>query len=99
MFYDKRAEIRTQQKESDGMGGWLDSESSVKVGEISVVTAPVSAEITLKEYGLISTTSMKLFTEDDVPEEDVFIKFEGSNYRILQNLDYGSEKGLLLERM
>lgn len=98
MLYEKIAQVLSQKRVSDGMGGWLDSDEPTVIKEIRVAYAPVSTEIMLKEYGLVSTTSMKLYTEDSLPDEtDYFIGFDSKPYRILQFSDYDGTKVLLVE--
>lgn len=98
MFYEKKASFyKNAEPQSDGMGGWLDGGEPILLGEVRVASAPVTAELVLKEYGLVSTTSMKLYTEGIIPEGNKFIHFDSKDYRILQISDYGTTKVILME--
>ena len=99
MFYSETAQVLTAESVSDGMGGWIDSDIPTKVAELSVRRAPVSAEMMLKQYGVVSTTAMKLYTEDTLPKGDNYIHYQGGDYRILQTTEYDVETILLLEMM
>lgn len=96
MFYNQKATVLTKESASDGMGGWIDG-VSVELAVLKVRRAPVSAELMLKEYGLVSTTAMKLYTEDKVINGDIFIHFDNEDYRILQKTEYDIETILLVE--
>lgn len=97
MLYNKKAKFIKKSQTSDGMGGWVDSGLPIVLAELSVLNAPVSAEIALKEYGLVTTTSMKLYTIGVIPELFTYIEFEGKNYKQLQLMDYDPEKIILME--
>lgn len=99
MFYNKKAKFISKEQISDGMGGWIDSDLPVVLAELSVFSAPVSAEIALKEYGIVTTTSMKLYTTGSIPEHYSYIEFNGKNYKTLQLMDYNPEKIVLMELM
>ena len=97
MFYDKTAKVLTQGKYSDGMGGWLKTGRPTELKEIRVVNAPLDNETVLKTYGTSTNTTIKMYTEDSLPNGDIYIQFESKDYRILNFSDYGREKILLLE--
>lgn len=98
MFYDKKAKLLMQgERVSDGMGGWLEPQKPILIKEIKVASAPVTAEVALKEYGLVSTSSMKLYTEDDIPQIRFYIQFQNKDYRVIQVSYYGLEKIILME--
>ena len=98
MLYENKAQILKQGLVSDGMGGWIESVEPVLLKELRVAHAPVSTEMMLKEYGIVSTTSMKMYTEDSLPNEsDCIIAFNDKHYRILQLSDYDGTKMLLVE--
>lgn len=99
MFYSEVAQVLTTESASDGMGGWIDSDIPVKLAEMNVRRAPVSSEVMLKQYGLVTTTAMKLYTEDKLPKGDNYIHYQGGDYRILQISEYDVETILLLELM
>lgn len=99
MFYNQKAYVLSTESVSDGMGGWIDSDTPIVIGELMVRRAPVSAELMLKQYGLVSTTAMKLYTEDKIPKGDYFIGYGADHYRILQITEYDVETIALLELM
>lgn len=97
MWYSETAQVLTTESVSDGMGGWIDSDIPTKVAELSVRRAPVSAELMLKQYGLVTTSAMKLYTEDSIPKGNIYIHYQGGDYRVLQVTEYDVETILLLE--
>lgn len=68
MKFDKTVTLSTTSKTQDGMGGW--TTTPVYVGSIAAFTTPVKSEVLLKEYGIVSTSALKLFTKDLVPMRD-----------------------------
>lgn len=100
MLFDKEMSVITNEKQSDGMGGWLPSQPVVK-GVIQVETSPVTAELALREYGLIKTTALKVFFEDlpDWFDSNDTVTVKGKTYRIIQFMDYEKLYMLLLEEV
>ena len=98
MWYGETAKVMRIESVSDGMGGWVD-EVPTKVIELGVTRAPVTAETMLKQYGIVSTTAMKLYTEDKMPKGDYHIHYQGGDYRVLQVTEYGVETVILVELM
>lgn len=104
MKYDKKVNIIKSEKVSDGMGGWLENEPRVEK-EIYTFLTPMKAELLLKEYGLASTTMLKLFTKDTIPImadgrwQDVKVEVDATKqqYSIIQYADFGKVRMLLLE--
>lgn len=100
MFYDKKAKLlKNGKRVSDGMGGWLESKEPYELEEIKVASSPVTAELALREYGMVSKSLMKLYTEDIVPMTSFYINFEDKDYRVHQVANYGLEKIILMELM
>lgn len=103
MKYDKKVELITTGKVSDGMGGWIEGGESIKA-TINTFLTPVKADILLKEYGISSTTTVKLFTKDQLPIKnngkfgDYKLKVaSGEKYKILQFADFGKVRMILME--
>lgn len=74
---------------SNGMGGSItipESNGSKFVAHKS----PIKAEIMLKEYGIVSTSSLRLITKDaiNLPLESLIITDLKLKYKILQVLNY-----------
>lgn len=97
MKFDIKAKLLTTKIVPNGMGGH--ATSTVELSEISVFTTPVKAEIMLKEYGIVSTTSLKVFTKDAVPSEHLTLSFNGHVYKQLQLADFGKIKMMLVEEI
>lgn len=105
MKFDKRMNYMSESRVSDGMGGWI--KGSILVKEIDVFTTPVKAEIMLKEYGVVSTSTLKIFTKSELPVKDELGKKmtthiespDGTKYKILQMADLGKLRMLLVEVM
>jgi hypothetical protein len=95
MKFDKTMQVTDELKTSDGMGGYT-SERTV-IGEIQVFITPVKAEIMLREYGIVSTSSMKVFTKDTIPHELVQLYLDDKQYKILQLSDFNKLRMLLVE--
>lgn len=103
MNFDKKIDIYTNQRTTDGMGGFKTTPKHLK--SIDGFTTPMKAELALKEYGIVSTTSLKVFTKDDIPTRDengktitFTLKFEdGTEYKVLQLADFGKMKLMLVE--
>lgn len=98
MNYDKKATLLATEKISDNIGGWLDA-GTTELTDIDVIHAPVTADYALREYGIVSTKSLKLYTESKLPNLEYIVLFESNKYRVLQISDFGKEKILLLELM
>lgn len=95
MKFNKKMDILEDSKVEDGMGGWITSQNVT--GSILAFTTPVKAEILLKEYGIVSTTSLKVFTKDQLPNDQVQLQFGNIKYKILQLSDFGKLRMLLVE--
>lgn len=95
MKYDKAVSVIRTEKIEDGMGGY--GTSPVIVSEIQTFTTPLKAELALKEYGLVTTTSMKIFTKDFLPEKFDYLEYANKKYKVLQLSDYGKIRMLLVE--
>ena len=105
MKFDKVATLSTTSRVSDSMGGW--TTTPVNAGTIACFTTPVKSEVLLKEYGIVSTSALKLFTKDLVPMRDsngkkqtVTVTLEnGMAYKILQYADFGKIRMVLVEEI
>ncbi|MCD4839733.1 hypothetical protein LRS37_12825 [Neobacillus sedimentimangrovi] len=95
MKFDKQMDIVSEEKVSDGMGGY--EVIKVVIGSIQAFTTPVKAEIMLKEHGIVSTTALKVFTKDTLPNEFVQLRYGETMYKILQLADFGKLRMLLVE--
>lgn len=102
MKFDKKIEIITTSKVSDGMGGWIEGSETV-IKTVDAVITPLKSSIALKEYGTLSTTSIKMFTKDELPIQndgkflDVKLKVNDNNYKIMDFADFGKIKMIYLE--
>ena len=105
MKFDKTVTLSTTSKTPDSMGGW--TTTPAYVGSIAAFTTPVKSEVLLKEYGIVSTSALKLFTKDLVPMRDsngkkqtVTVTLEnGMAYKILQYADFGKIRMVLVEEI
>lgn len=105
MKFDKVATLNTETRTSDGIGGWVTA--PVVVGIVDVFTTPVKSEVLLKEYGIVSTSALKLFTKGLFPMKDakgkkqtVTVTLEnGMEYRIIQYADFGKIRMVLVEEI
>ena len=105
MKFDKTVTLSTTAKTPDSMGGW--TTTPVNAGTIACFTTPVKSEVLLKEYGIVSTSALKLFTKDQVPMRDsngkkqtVTVTLEnGMAYKILQYADFGKIRMVLVEEI
>ena len=95
MKYDKQMDVLGETRVSDGMGGWTTTKGVI--GAIQAFTTPVKAEIMLKEHGIVSTSALKVFTKDIVPNAFVQLQYGEVNYKILQLSDFGKIRMLLVE--
>lgn len=98
MRFDKEMALLKENLVSDGMGGY-ESTGFQQVGTIYALTTPVTAEIMMKEYGIVSTSAMKIFTKDEFDEENVQIEYLDKKYEILQHSDYGKFRMLLVQEI
>ena len=102
MKYDKKVEIIKTGKVSDGMGGWIEGGETI-VKTIDSFITPLKASVALKEYGISSTTTIKLFTKDSLPIRndgkflDLSLKVKDDKYKIIDFADFGKIKMLYLE--
>lgn len=102
MKYDKKAEIIKVEKISDGMGGWIEGVETV-LSTVDAFTTPLKASVATKEYGISSTTSIKLFTKFDLGITndgkflDVSVKINNLKYKIIDYADFGKIKMMYLE--
>ena len=88
-------DVLGESRVSDGMGGWTVTQGVI--GSIQAFTTPVKAEIMLKEYGIISTSGLKVFTKEHLPSEYVQLQHGEVKYKILQLSDFGKLRMLLVE--
>lgn len=95
MKFDTTFEVLEKKRVEDGMGGWIEDE--VVVGTIKAVTTPVKAEIMLKEHGIVSTTAVKIYTKDYIPNEFVQLQLGNKRYKILQYADFKKVRMILVE--
>jgi hypothetical protein len=95
MKYDKKMDLLGETRVSDGMGGY--TVTNGVIGTIQAFTTPVKAEIMLREHGIVSTSSLKVFTKDTVPTEFVQLQHGDVKYKILQLSDFGKIRMLLVE--
>lgn len=89
----------------DGMGGWIETESEESIGTIFGFVTPAIADKLLKDYGVVSTTAIKIFTKDYVPKNDsIYLKYVDysdnidQNYEILQVADYEKYTMILAQK-
>lgn len=95
MKFDKKMDVKAQTKVSDGMGGWIVSTETVDT--LDIFTTPVKAEIAMKEYGIVTTTSLKVFTKGYLLDEYSHLIINGKKYKTLQYADFGKIRMLLVE--
>jgi hypothetical protein len=95
MKFDKQMDILGETRVSDGMGGFTATKGVI--GTIQAFTTPVKAEIMLKEHGIVSTSALKIFTKDILPNEFVLLQTGTVKYKILQLSDFGKLRMLLVE--
>jgi hypothetical protein len=98
MKFDKRMKLIKEELVSDGMGGFEVS-GNFQVGTIQAFTSPVTAEIMLKEHGIVSTTALKIFTKDVIDEENFQIEYADRKFEILQQADYGKFRMFLVQEI
>lgn len=96
MFYEDVARVMIKESKSDGMGGWIE-DNPTELKQIRVMSAPLDAEAVLREYGATRNVTMKMFTEDSIPDGNIYLDYKGDDYRILHLSNYDKEKILLLE--
>ncbi len=96
MKYDKQVQVIKQERVSDGMGGF-EEVAEVVVSTIMAFITPLSAELLLKEHGVVTTTGCKIITRDHVPEEYDFLEIDGVKYKVLQFSDLKKLRILLVE--
>lgn len=95
MKYDKKIDIIGESRVSDGMGGWEVTQAVLST--VDAFTTPVKAEVAMREYGIVTTTAMKVFTKESIPNTNVRLKQGEINYRIIQYADFGKIKMILVE--
>ena len=90
---------------SDGMGGWIETAREESLGTILGFVTPVVAEKLLKDYGVVSTTAIKIFTKDNLPKtENIYLKYFDysdnidQNYEILQVANYEKYTMILAQK-
>lgn len=98
MKFDKKMDVLAETRVSDGMGGTLPSEIKV-IDTLDVFTTPVKAEIAMKEYGIITTTSLKVFTKGYLLDEYSHLEIKGKKYKVLQLADFEKLRMLLVEEI
>ena len=97
MKFDTKAKLIETKTIPNGMGGY--KTITEVVAEINVFTTPVKAEIMLKEYGIVSTSSLKVFTKDKIADEHYKLSFNDKTYKQLQLADFGKIKMMLVEEV
>lgn len=101
MNFDKVFEIVRKVEISDDMGGFEILEEIV--GTLKAFTSPVTVEVMLKDYGVVSNSALKIFTESELPRDHIHLKYEDKDkntvieYEILQISDYEKYKMLLVQ--
>lgn len=95
MKFDKTFTLIGETKTSDGMGGWETVKGTV--GTMKALTTPISAEIALKQHGIISTSAFKVITKDLIDDISLQLSLNGKSFKILQIADYGKYRMLLVE--
>ncbi|WP_422406963.1 hypothetical protein [Acinetobacter sp. HRXRD-152] len=85
-----------QERVDDGMGGYEEG-VAVAVSTIMAFITPLSAEMLLKEHGIVTTTGFKIITRDHVPKEYGFLDIDGVAYKVLQSSDLRKLRVLLVE--
>lgn len=104
MKFDTKVDIISSKKVSDGMGGSIEVENVI-VKTVDAVITPLKSSMALKEYGVESTTSIKMFTKDLLPITndnkflDVHLKINDGRYKIVDFADFKKIKMLYLELM
>lgn len=88
MIYEHEFHFVNEEEVSNGMGGYTTEESNGS--KFMAHKSPVKAEIMLKNYGIVSTSSLRLITKDEInlPLESFIITDLKLKYKILQVLDY-----------
>lgn len=97
MKFDKKMDVLAETRVSDLMGGWI--VSTEVVDTLDVFTTPVKAEIAMKEYGIITTTSLKVFTKGYLLDEYSHLVINGKKYKVLQLADFDKLRMLLVEEL
>ena len=83
---------------SDGMGGWIDK-GSTAMFDFNAHITPVTTEIMLKNYGIVSTRAFRVITKKRI-ELGAYIEDEsGSKYKVLQLNDFNKLNIMLVEVM
>jgi hypothetical protein len=98
MKFDKRITLIKENLEPDGMGGYIE-QGETQVGTIMGFTTPVTAEIMLREHGIVTTTAMKIFTQSVIDEENFQIEYADRKFEVLQMADYGKFRMLLVQEI
>ncbi|MGH0775289.1 hypothetical protein ACQVSN_27055 [Bacillus mobilis] len=96
MRYDKQVKVMKQERVDDGMGGFEEG-VPVVVSTIMGYITPLSAEMLLKEHGIVTTTGFKVITKDHIPKEYDFLEIDGTTYKVLQLSDLRKLRVLLVE--
>ena len=97
MKFDTKAKLIETTTIPNGMGGH--TPTTKEVSEIDIFTTPVKAELMLKEYGIVTTTSLKVFTKDAVMSEHFKLSFNDKTYKQLQLADFGKIRMMLVEEV
>lgn len=96
MRMNKTVKVMRMERQSDGMGGY--DETPVEISSFKVYSSPITAELALKDYGLVTTSGMKFITKDKkpLPEKYSHLLFENKQYKVLQYLDLKPNLKVLL---
>ena len=87
------------------MGGWIVSGGEEIIGTFYAFVTPVKAEIMMRDYGMVSTTAIKIFTKENIPKIDgmylTYIDYADNideKFEILQIADYGKHFMILAQQ-
>lgn len=96
MRTNKTVKVIKVTRTSDGMGGH--DEIPVEVSNFKVYSTPLTAELAMKDYGLVTTSGMRFITKDrnPLPEDYSYLLFEDKHYTVLQYLDLKPNLKVLL---
>ena len=89
MIFEDAVNIITKKRVEDGMGGF--TEEKVVIGAIYCQVAPLSVSERQVLKALNPWSSIKLYTEDELPidvDEEFFFEYNNKVYRKVETVDY-----------
>jgi len=90
-------EVIVRTTTTDELGGEVEGIPQV-LGSIKCFTTPLTAQLLMKEYGIVSTKAFKVFTMDTLPNRnDYELRIGDVEFKVLQVNDYGKFTMLLVE--